>query len=70
MHTRRLMAMAEIRRRLGGISRQQVYELTARDDFPEPYDELTVGKLWLRADVERWIRQQWAPTSLEVTASM
>jgi predicted DNA-binding transcriptional regulator AlpA len=64
------MAMAEIRRRLGGISRQQVYELTARDDFPEPYDELTVGKLWLRADVERWIRQQWAPACLEVTASM
>lgn len=38
--TRHLMGAAEIRERLGGISRQRVYQLTNHLDFPAPYDEL------------------------------
>ena len=53
--TRRLMGAAEIRNRLGGISRQRVYQLTVHPDFPAPYDELVQGRVWLIEDVEEWI---------------
>ena len=48
------MAAGEIRVRLG-ISRQRVYQLSLRPDWPVPYDELTVGKVWRREDIEEWI---------------
>jgi prophage regulatory protein len=51
------MGAAEIRRRLGGISRRRVYQLTQRPDWPAPYDELVQGKVWRREDVEAWIKQ-------------
>ncbi|ROP29801.1 helix-turn-helix transcriptional regulator [Couchioplanes caeruleus] len=54
---RDLMGAAEIRLRLGGISRQRVYQLTHRSDWPAPYDELIQGKVWRRDDVEAWIKQ-------------
>lgn len=53
----RLMGTHEIRVRLGGISRQRVYELTMRRTFPEPVAELAQGKVWLAEDVERWIAE-------------
>jgi prophage regulatory protein len=49
------MGAVEIRQRLGGISRQRVYQLTQRRDRPVPYDELVQGKVWWREDVEAWI---------------
>jgi prophage regulatory protein len=49
-----LMAAAEIRLRLG-VSRQRVYQLTQRPDWPRPYDELIVGKVWRRQDIGTWI---------------
>lgn len=52
-----LMGAGEIRDRLGGISRQRVQQLIARDTFPEPYDVLQMGKVWLIDDVEKWIRE-------------
>jgi prophage regulatory protein len=51
------MGAAEIRLRLGGISRQRVYQLTQRLDWPAPYDELVRGKVWRREDVEAWIEE-------------
>jgi prophage regulatory protein len=56
--TRHLMGAAEIRSRLGGISRQRVYQLTRHADFPAPYDELVLGRVWLIKDVEAWIREK------------
>ncbi|GGM12249.1 MULTISPECIES: helix-turn-helix transcriptional regulator [Micromonospora] len=53
----RLMGTHEIRVRLGGISRQRVYELTMRRNFPEPVAELAQGKVWLAEDVDRWIAE-------------
>lgn len=53
----RLMGTHEIRVRLGGISRQRVYELTMRRSFPEPAAELEQGRVWLAEDVERWIAE-------------
>lgn len=48
-----LMGAKEIGDMLG-VSRQRVQQLISRPDFPKPYDSLSMGKVWLREDVERW----------------
>ena len=53
------MGAGEIAKRLG-LSRQRVQQLAERDDWPEPYDELAMGRVWLIADIEAWIRRQRA----------
>ena len=55
--SRHFMGAVEIRQRLGGISRQRVYQLTQRSDWPAPYDVLIHGKVWWRADIEAWIKR-------------
>lgn len=55
--TFRLMGSAEIGRRLGGISRTRVYQITQRRGFPEPYQVLEMGNVWLAVDVEAWIAE-------------
>lgn len=52
------MGAHEIRARLGNISRQRVYALTSHPKFPAPVAELGQGKVWLAADVERWIKER------------
>jgi prophage regulatory protein len=52
-----LMGSHEIRMRLGGMSRQRVYQLTSHRSFPEPVAELEMGKVWHSDDVEDWIRR-------------
>ncbi|AXH93567.1 transcriptional regulator, AlpA family [Micromonospora rhizosphaerae] len=54
----RLMGSAEIRVMLGGVSRQRVYQITNRRDFPEPVATLQMGNVWLAEDVERWIAER------------
>jgi prophage regulatory protein len=51
------MGAHEIRVRLGGFSRQRIYQLTSRRDFPAPVAELGQGKIWLTDDIEAWIVQ-------------
>lgn len=49
-----LMGTHEIAELLG-VSRQRVDELARTDDaFPEPAARLKAGRVWNRADVERW----------------
>jgi predicted DNA-binding transcriptional regulator AlpA len=60
MRTGRLMAMAEIGRRLG-VSRTRTKQLIARPDWPAPHDELDVGRIWLAADIEQWIAEHRPP---------
>lgn len=50
------MGAAEIQERLG-ISRQWAYTLTARRDFPAPYQVLKMGSVWDAEDVEAWIAE-------------
>ncbi|MDG4831558.1 DNA-binding protein [Solwaraspora sp. WMMD1047] len=47
---------AELGERLR-VSRQRLAEITARPDFPEPIDNLKSGRVWLKADIERWIKK-------------
>jgi predicted DNA-binding transcriptional regulator AlpA len=51
------MGAGEIAQRLG-LSRQRVQQLAERDDWPEPFDELAMGRVWLITDIEAWIRQR------------
>lgn len=53
----RLMGPTEIADRLG-LSRQRVYILTNRYDFPRPRWELAMGKIWWEGDVDAWIRER------------
>lgn len=51
-----LVAAEEIRVMLG-LSRQRVSQLAAEDTFPAPVAMLSVGRVWLREDIEEWARQ-------------
>jgi len=51
-----LMGAGEIGERLG-VSRQRVQQLAVKPNFPKPYDELQMGKVWLIADIEAWVRE-------------
>ncbi len=37
-----------------GLSRQRVHQLVQQGDFPEPFEVLAAGKVWLTEDVQRW----------------
>lgn len=50
------MGPAEIQERLK-VTRQRAYILINRRDFPEPWRELAMGKVWRSSDVEAWIRE-------------
>ena len=50
-----LLGVSELRRRLGGVSRQRVDQLSRRRSFPSPCADLAQGRVWLGEDVEAWI---------------
>jgi predicted DNA-binding transcriptional regulator AlpA len=42
-----------------GVSRQRVHQIETSDpSFPKPVAELSAGKVWESADVERWIAER------------
>ncbi|MEU4564631.1 AlpA family phage regulatory protein [Actinoplanes sp. NPDC023936] len=51
------MGTAEIGARLGGLTRQRVYQLTSEPNFPAPVADLGQGRVWLTSDVETWIAE-------------
>jgi prophage regulatory protein len=57
----RLAGAHEVRELLG-VSRQRVYQLAARPDFPEPVAILAQGKVWAVDDIEQWIADYRAPS--------
>jgi predicted DNA-binding transcriptional regulator AlpA len=40
-----------------GVHKRTAQRYIARDDFPEPIGRLAGGRIWRRADVERWGRE-------------
>lgn len=57
----RLAGAHEVREMLG-VSRQRVYQLAARPDFPRPVATLAQGKIWLLGDIERWMTARRLPS--------
>ena len=56
----RLVGANEICIRLGGASRQRVYQITSRADFPQPVADLAQGRAWRTDDVDHWIHEHRA----------
>ncbi|GAA2706130.1 helix-turn-helix transcriptional regulator [Actinoplanes palleronii] len=52
----RLVGAREIATRLGR-SRQRIQQLAEQDDFPEPFQELAMGRVWWEHDIEDWIHR-------------
>ena len=50
----RLVGAHEIRAMLG-VSRQRVYQLAGKPDFPKPVAKLAQGKIWDLDDIEAWM---------------
>ena len=50
------MGQQEIQKRLG-YSRQWTSQIINRKGFPDPVDELAMGRIWLAEDVEKWIEE-------------
>jgi len=51
--TKPVIGMGELMRMLG-VSRTRAVQLTNDADFPAPFVELMMGKVWNTADVEQW----------------
>ncbi|NMO52045.1 DNA-binding protein [Actinoplanes sp. TBRC 11911] len=50
------MGTAEIAVRLG-VGTRRARQIAMMKGFPEPAAELSIGTIWLTADVEAWIAQ-------------
>jgi predicted DNA-binding transcriptional regulator AlpA len=54
--THHLVGMTEIAEMLG-VSPQRAHQLSREyADFPDPEVEISAGRVWKRAAVERWIK--------------
>ena len=53
-----LVGPAEIQAMLGGVSRSRFRQIALMNPaFPQPFQTLIAGSVWLRADVERFIAE-------------
>jgi prophage regulatory protein len=51
-----VVAVAEVAQMLD-VGKARAHQLVLTPDFPAPVAKLSVGKLWLRSDVQAWARQ-------------
>lgn len=51
-----LAGLSEIAEMLG-VTTRTVQRYMEREDFPEPLGVLAAGRVWLRADIDRWAKQ-------------
>jgi len=51
-----LVGVAEVAALLG-VSTQRVDQLARTEGFPAPVAVLAAGRIWRRADIERWARR-------------
>jgi predicted DNA-binding transcriptional regulator AlpA len=57
-----LVATPEIAQMLG-VSRQRADVITKQMGFPSPVAELSIGRVWSKSDVERWIATSGRPSN-------
>ncbi|HEX6762897.1 MAG TPA: helix-turn-helix domain-containing protein [Gaiellaceae bacterium] len=55
-----LAGIAEVAQILG-VSIRTAHRYANRPDFPKPLDELATGRVWKRADIEKWARKPPVP---------
>ncbi|MET7864891.1 helix-turn-helix transcriptional regulator [Micromonospora taraxaci] len=55
-----LVAAGEILEMLG-VGRSRFRAIQQHPNFPAPYAKLSVGSIWLKADVERYIAEHRRP---------
>jgi predicted DNA-binding transcriptional regulator AlpA len=55
-----LAGIAEVAEILG-VSTRTAHRMVNRDDFPKPLDTISTGRVWKRADVEKWARKPPVP---------
>ena len=51
-----LVGLSDISRLLD-VTMRTTQKYVERDDFPEPFGRIAAGRVWLRADVERWAKE-------------
>ncbi len=51
-----LVSRAEVAEMLG-VTTRTVQRYTERPDFPKPLGRLATGRVWRRADIERWAKK-------------
>ena len=51
-----LAGLQEIAETLG-VTKSTAARYIARDDFPEPLGQVSMGRVWLRRDVEKWAKR-------------
>lgn len=51
-----LLGLSDISRLLG-VTMRTTQKYVDRDDFPEPIGRIAAGRVWLRADVQRWAKE-------------
>lgn len=49
------------------VTKQRVWQLTQRPDFPQPVYELSAGKFWLLEDVVAWAKATGRQYDLSLT---
>jgi predicted DNA-binding transcriptional regulator AlpA len=49
-----LVGTSEIKKMMG-VGRQRVHQLTSTSGFPTPAASLDCGKVWLKSEVQEWI---------------
>ena len=64
----RLAGRGELRR-LFGVSATRTIQIAERPDFPEPLDELSVGKIWALDDVIAWAERSGRALDLSSLSS-
>ncbi len=68
MTRRRLLGRGELRK-LFGVSATRTIQIADRPDFPEPLDELSVGKIWAYDDVLAWAERAGRKLNLDALDS-
>jgi predicted DNA-binding transcriptional regulator AlpA len=56
----RIVGVAEIKD-LIGVSRQRVYQMAKKPDFPRPYATMAQGQVWQTGEIEAWIAEHRDP---------
>lgn len=58
-----IVGVAEIAAMLG-VTRQRVFQLSLRPDFPEPWRKMSAATFWRTSDVQAWAEatgREWRP---------